>query len=124
MLAVHEVTLSGRCGVGSVNEIEMSAEPGGDFAKLVQEVLFSALTMVMVCHDELITGVCRVGVWLSVHDHYRVLISMMPLVIVEIAKVMAWMVMPVVICTVVDLIAAGSGHLASHGDFGLLLLSG
>ena len=67
--------------------------------------------------------VCRVGVWLRVHNNGRVFLNFM-LVTQELAQIMAWMVMPVMICSVVDLIAAGSGHLASHGDFGLLLLSG
>ena len=116
MLAVHIVTLWGRCVVGRGND-EMFAEPGRDLAELVEQVILSALTMMVVRHDELITGVCRVGVWLRVHNNGRVFLNFM-LVTQELAQIMAWMVMPVVVGLSVDLVAEAR-HLASHSDLGL-----
>ena len=115
MLAVQETTFWGRCSVGCGND-EMFAEPGRDLAELVEQVIFPALTMMVVRHDELISGVCRVRVWLRVHNNGRVFLNFM-LVTQEFAEIMAWTVMPVVVGLSVDLVAEGR-HLASHSDFG------
>ena len=115
MLAVQETTFWGQCLVCCGND-EMLAKPGRDLAELVKQVIFPALAMMVVRHDELITGVCRVGVWLRVHNNGRVFINFM-LVTQNFAKVMARMVIPVVVGLSVDLVAEGR-HLASHSDFG------
>ena len=110
----------------------MSSEPGRDFAELVHE-LFTLMVAMMVAvvvigHNELVTFTMgRVRMRLSVNSNNWMLIififlmislAIMLVMAVElmISEIMAWVVMNILVCTIINLIG---NDLTGHSDLRL-----